>query len=221
MKMNKKKVFTLALAVCLIAILSMGSLAWFTDSDEIKNEFMIAGSDDEQDPDKVFSVDVWENTPDGDKDDDGYIYKDVLPGDELKKEVRVENTGSYDQYIRVLVEISDAAALIADLGEDYVFENCFVNCDLTKWQPVGVNRIDDKLVVVLYYTEVLGAGETINLFDAVQIPEELTREGAAALAGGFEITVKAHAVQTENVGANAYEAFKTVGWDALAEYTNP
>ena len=71
MKMNKKKVFTLALAVCLIAILSMGSLAWFTDSDEIKNEFMIAGSDDEQDPDKVFSVDVWENTPDGDKDDDG------------------------------------------------------------------------------------------------------------------------------------------------------
>ena len=32
MKLNKKKVFTIALAICLIAILSMGSLAWFSDT---------------------------------------------------------------------------------------------------------------------------------------------------------------------------------------------
>ena len=44
MKMNKKKVFTLALAVCLIAILSMSTLAWFNDSDTIVNEFMTSDS---------------------------------------------------------------------------------------------------------------------------------------------------------------------------------
>ena len=57
MKLSKKKVVALALAVCLIAVLSMGSLAWFTDDDSVTNDFFIAGSED-QDPDKVFSVDV-------------------------------------------------------------------------------------------------------------------------------------------------------------------
>ena len=69
--MTKKRVFAVALAVCLIAILSLGSLAWFTDSDQVDNEFLIAGSQD-GDKDKVFSVDVWEKTPDNDKDQDGY-----------------------------------------------------------------------------------------------------------------------------------------------------
>ena len=107
--MNKKKLFSLALTVIMIAILSFGTLAWFSDSDDVTNNFYIASSDD-TDPDDIFSVDVWENTPDGDKDQDGYEYKDVLPGDVLKKEVSVENTGYYDQYVRVTVTVSDAAA---------------------------------------------------------------------------------------------------------------
>ena len=43
MKLSKKKVFALALAVCLIATLSFGSLAWFTDNDSVTNEFKVAG----------------------------------------------------------------------------------------------------------------------------------------------------------------------------------
>ena len=46
MKLSKSKVVALALAVCLIAILSMGSLAWFTDDDSVTNDFYIAGSED-------------------------------------------------------------------------------------------------------------------------------------------------------------------------------
>ena len=95
MKMNKTKVFTLALAVCMIAILSMGSLAWFTDTDEVKNNFLIAGSED-NDPDDIFSVNVWEqkdDNGDGDFDDtddvpyaeNGLTYNDILPGDALSK----------------------------------------------------------------------------------------------------------------------------------------
>ena len=45
MKMTKKKVFVTALAICLVAILSMGSLAWFNASDTITNKFKIADSD--------------------------------------------------------------------------------------------------------------------------------------------------------------------------------
>ena len=55
MKMNKKKVLALALAVCLLATVSMASLAWFTDDDSVTNDFFIAGSEDEnpdEDPDE-------------------------------------------------------------------------------------------------------------------------------------------------------------------------
>ena len=60
MKMNKNKVLALALAVCLLATVSMASLAWFTDNDSVTNDFLIAGSENSK-PDDVFSVDVWED----------------------------------------------------------------------------------------------------------------------------------------------------------------
>ena len=37
MKMTKKKVFVAALAICLIAIISMGTLAWCNATDDITN----------------------------------------------------------------------------------------------------------------------------------------------------------------------------------------
>ena len=231
--MNKKKVFTIALAVCLIAILSMGSLAWFSAEDSVKNDFLFATDEDGK---TDFSVDVWENRDtngdgdynevgDAEKDTDGLVYENILPGDVLSKEAHVENTGAYDQYIRVLVEISDAKALIAALGDDYKFENCFIGCDLTQWYVAGINKyLDDQdvIVVVLYYNGVLEAGDNIKLFDAVKIPEELTVADANSLGNNFAVTVKAHAIQSENVGDDVWAAFNTVvGWNALTEYTNP
>lgn len=219
MKFNKRKVFAVALAVCLIATLSLGTLAWFSAADEVKNDFLVAGSDDAN-PDKIFSVDVWEKTPESDKDTDGYEYANILPGDELKKDVYVENTGSYDQYIRIIVEISDAAAWHSAVGRDYAFENCFVGFSEDMWTHIGVNYfpVDDKIVVVAYYDGVLEPGKTLTPFSAVKIPESLTQDQAAAFEGGFSINVKAHAVQTKNVGNSAYEAFKTVAWSSLEEY---
>ena len=40
MKMTKKKVFIAALAICLVAIVSMGTLAWFTASDYVTNDWI-------------------------------------------------------------------------------------------------------------------------------------------------------------------------------------
>ena len=39
----------------------------------------------------------------------------------------------------------------------------------------------------------------------------MTQDQAAAFGGDFTVDVRAQAVQTENVGANAFEAFATVG----------
>ena len=220
MKLTKKKVFVSALAICLIAIISMGTLAWFSDSDSVTNNFYVADSDDDT-ADKIFSVDVWENTPDGDEDQDGFEYDDILPGDVLKKEPHVENTGHYDQYIRVIVTISDAQTWINALGADFNAANLFVGFDATMWDAAhtwnNVSEATDitaltEIVYVLYYNDVLESGDDFTVFTDVKIPESLTQDQAATFgADGFSINVKAQAVQTDNVGASAYEAFQTVG----------
>ena len=214
MKFTKKKVFVVALAVCLVAVLSMGTLAWFSDSDSVTNKFMIA--DSESDPNEIFSVDVWENTPDGDKDQDGYEYKDILPGDQLKKEVYVENTGAYDQYIRVKVTVNNADAWIAALGNGYDLGTMFLGHDETKWTRYEVGQYSNDAngsyyTMVFYLNEKLAPNATVNLFETVEIPRQLTQEDMVFVGGQFELTIVAEAVQTENVGDSAYEAFQTVG----------
>ena len=225
MKISKRKVLVVALAICIIAVLSMGTLAWFSDSDYVENTFKIADSDDDT-PDDIFSIDVWENTPDGDKDQDGYVYEDILPGDTLKKEARIENTGYYDQYVRVIITISNAEAWcsIADqLGVSVEsFFDGYVDSDWVHgWNNLqDATSMPENLVYVKYYKDIVSAGEVIELFDNIVIPEGLTREQAAELNNSFNITVKAQAVQTENVvpaGTAAEDApkvaFDTVGLD--------
>ena len=222
MKLSKTKVVALALAVCLIAILSMGSLAWFTDEDAVTNDFYIAGSDDE-DPDKVFSVDVWEDATSTDTDNEPKYehleYPAILPGDDLYKEVNIENTGAYDQYVRAIVTVSDAHIWQQLHGTLYVpLEKIAtdLNDKFETWN-ISYNDIADTLTYVLYYDSILPFETTqttkdiVTLFTNIAIPEALTREQAAAMAGGFVINVKAEAVQTEHVGDTAPEAFETVG----------
>ena len=220
--MNKKKILVLALAVCLIATLSLGTLAWFHASDAVTNQFMIADSNDTT-ADQIFSVDVWEKTPESDKDTDGFLYEDILPGNQLTKVTHVENTGHYDQYIRVIITISDAKAWIDAMGADYDITNVFAGFDSTMWDMdhtwnnmVGATTVPEELIYVLYYDGTLASGEDLTVFEAIKIPQSLTREQAAAFAGGFTIDVRAQAVQTEHVGASAYAAFKTVGMDITA-----
>jgi len=232
MKMSKKKVFVVALAVCLLAITSVGTLAWFSASDSLTNDFHVATDENGK---ADFSVAVIEDAGnDGEENNDGgYTYDSILPGDVLKKDVKIKNTGAYDEYIRVIVEIDNAAAWREALGSDYRFENCFIGFDPTMWEEVNVNENIpgvDKIVIVAYYKNVLKCSpeeETeITLFTDVKIPEELTVDNANALGNSFTIKVKAHAIQSENIdelcGGSVWKAFnEVVNWNALSEYTTP
>lgn len=228
--MNKKKLLSLALVVIMIAMVSFSTLAWFTDDDSVTNEFLVAGSED-QNPDDIFSVDVWEDTDgDGEEDTtDGATYENILPGDKLVKVANVENTGSYDQYIRVTVEITDAAAWQNALGENFNDETlmaCFDGYDPDLWrhETTEVDAAADVIRIVLYYNGgnkenrgIVAPDQVVTVFTAVNIPTTLTQAQAAEFAGGFEIKVIADAVQTENLGidttntiCDAYEAFQVV-----------
>ncbi|MBQ5743076.1 MAG: hypothetical protein IIV79_02650, partial [Clostridia bacterium] len=225
MKLTRNKVLVLALALSLLAIASMGTLAWFTDSDSVNNNFYIANSED--DPDKIFSVDVWEDAtaddPDGeDKIQTGIDFDDILPGDDFYKEVNIENTGYYAQYVRATVTVTGAAVWQKIFGEVYVPLNSIAT-DLNS--NFNVDRIvynadKDTLTYVLYSDNILDAGEVDTLFTNVHIPEALNRFQAGKLSGEFAISVVADAVQTENVGDTAIAAFTTVGmYENAGKYT--
>lgn len=224
MKFSKKKIFVSALALCLVAVLSLGTLAWFSDSDSVENKFMIADTDDNTESD-IFNIDIWEDTPASIGDQDGFTYNDILPGDSLKKDVFVKNTGYYDQYVRVIVTISDAqawlAAIPAGVAPEVAAAQIFAGLDLTKWDHVYNNLSEnpnaEELVYVLYYKDIVKASDAaINVFNSVNIPESMTKEQAAAFDNEFTITVKAQAVQTENVvDLNNIPEGKTAAWVAF------
>ena len=214
MKLTKKKILVAALAVGLIATVSLGSIAWFSDTDKVENKFYIASSDDDN-PDDIFSVDVWENTPDGDSDPDGFEYSDVQPGDQLKKEANVQNTGHYDQYVRVKITVTDAAAWMAVLDKTagtVRLADIFDGYKGGKWEHGSCEvTSDDKLVFTIYLKDVLTSGNSVEVFKNVKIPADMTTEQAAAFDNEFGVDVVADAVQTQNVGSSCYEAFQTVG----------
>lgn len=218
--MNKKKLFSLALVVIMIAILSFSTLAWFTDEDSATNDFHIGGAG-QNDPDKIFSVDVKENVDGKEQPVDEMDFEDVLPGDSYKKEAYVSNTGSYEQYIRVTMTITDWELIknIVTINMDDAFK--------TNWKisSLGVdtdsngnliasnnNSVDanGNLVVILFLDKKLTVGETVQIMDSVSISPSATQDDFAAegFADGFQIMIHADAVQTENV----LDSYGTVEW---------
>ena len=227
MHFNKKKVLVAALAVCLIAILSFSTLAWFTDSDDVTNQFHVATSDD-QTPDDIFSVDVkeridtdgdgeYDTTVDvGDVPDGGYDYEDIYPSAELVKWPIVKNTGAYDQYVRVKVTVDNAKAWMDMLAKYQITDLTviFKGYDDSKWIRVDAPAYDaaaDTITYTYYLDRVLTPEEEETLFTHVVIPYQLTQEDMAQFANGmFTMDIVAEAVQADNTGANAQEAFALV-----------
>ncbi len=228
--MNKKKLISLSLVVIMIAILSFSTLAWFNDTDYVTNKFHVATSDDPSDPDDIFSVDVLEKVDtDGDGvadtvgegvDGGGAEFENILPGSNFVKEPIVKNTGAYDQYIRVVVTMSDARAWMDILGAGYDLSTIFAGHDEDLWTRSGDSGVKgENLVYVYYLDKTLAPEEEVTLFTHVKLPTSLTQEQMAMLDGGFELTIRADAIQTENLGdgvTTAQQAFAVANWGNVA-----
>lgn len=227
MKFNKKKVFVAALAICLVAILSMGTLAWFQASQSIENIFKVSTTDDNQTPD--FSIILYENVVDAetgkkiDTNNDNVIdaldttttgntYTSIAPGDELDKNPTVQNTGDYDQYIRVTVTLNDADKWVPLLAKyNLTIDDVILGYKDADWRSEIVDAdYTDGTVVNQYYLEgKLEADKTATLFTGVKIPGELTNDEVKSFAGEFNMVIVADAIQADNTGDNAFDAFDT------------
>ncbi|MBQ3886597.1 MAG: hypothetical protein II735_01330 [Clostridia bacterium] len=239
MKNTKKKVLVGALVLSLAAMISVGSIAWYSAKDSVENKFLVATSD--QDPKDTFSVDVWEEDPKdpNNPEQSGFTYPDVMPGDTLDKKPHVENTGKYEQYIRLVITVTDADAwagvLTTDPANPVAPADVKLTDIVTQFNDVGFklddtftpvyNRTDKTLTYVYYGNGTLPAGAETWIFKDVKIPDNMTKEQAVAFSKrgndkqtSFLINVKAQAVQTQNLDggkATVYEqakyAFETVG----------
>ncbi len=230
MKMTKKKVFVAALAICLIAIISMGTLAWFNATDDITNNFKVATNENDTDP--TFSVKVSETALDGTETEDGVTYYDVVPGDVISKDPKITNTGDYTQWIRVSVTMTKANYW-KDFGGSLAFTDIFdgstyglaanVGTATEKWllvEDAVEPNADGTAVWYLYLNREFVAGSDEILFTEVNIDEDFTLDEIKSLGSEFSINVKADALQRDNTGDNAVEAFATVGWTAGTEFVD-
>jgi len=233
MKMTKKKLFVIALVVCALALITTGTLAWFNDSAEVTNKFYVADSDNDGTPN--FSIEVKEtvydadgNKVDADSDgvydltDKGNTYYTVAPGDKIAKDPVVSNTGDYEQWVRVNILISrDFADQVAE-AQGLTIENgkapaidmtqLFTGFDATLYDANESNAtaLTDYYIYAYYYKDVLKPGETISVFTELNIPSVFTQADMNYGTDGFQINVKADAIQSDNIAGPAYTAFTAI-----------
>ncbi len=216
--MSKKKILSLAVVVIMIAILSFSTLAWFTDEDSAKNDFSIGGAGTGESED-VFDVEIKENV-DGEEDPvDNMDFENILPGDTFKKEAYVTNNGAYEQYIRVIMKITDwnlinhgvtgSNGVVTINMDDNFNDNWHIvgqvqvkdDGTLTVNSAGSYNEETDTLTVTMYLKHKLAPGETVQIMDYVSISTKATQEDFAAegFADGFQITLDVDAAQTKNI----------------------
>lgn len=217
MKMTKKKVFVAALAICLIAIISAGTLAWFTDSDEVDNRFQVS-TDSEQKPD--FRITLYETEVDpstnsfGDANGNGVIdkvkfntYTHILPGAVLPKDPTVRNDGQYDQWVRIKVTLNNYDQWQEALGTGFDFRTLFNVGTAWSFDTITTNETDKTLTLVYYLDSKLTVGSTSTpLFDKVTIPTVFTVDN---IPTDFNLKIVAEALQAEHTGETAKAAFES------------
>lgn len=186
MKNTKTKIIVLALAVALVAVCAMGTVAFFTDRSTATNVITTGGVD----------IELLETAV---KDGEVVPFEDVsgvLPGDEISKIVEVKNTGKSDAYVRVSVE--KAVTLTEGLEGEVDLSLVKLDINTEKWTEADG---------YYYYNEVLKPGETTApLFTTVNFDGQM---GNLYQNCTVTVSVAAQATQVANNGTGALTA---AGW---------
>lgn len=181
----KRKIALIASMLLIVSLISLGTLAYFTDSEDARN-VITAGN-----------VDITLHDEDGNEEpfpSDG--VSSVMPGDEVDKVVYITNTGDNAAFVRVRLDkaITAGEGIEADLD----FEHITLNLDLSGWTKDGD---------WYYYNWILEPGaRTTDLFTEVAYGTALGNDYMNAVV---TIDVVAEGVQSANNGSNPITAS---GW---------
>ena len=211
--MKKKNVLTLALSLCLVAVIAIGgTLALLTAKpDSVTNHFVFATGDGDG---NVITVDVTEKEPDktGNEtitgtEQGGWTYTNVVPGQELNKTPSISAVAYQPSY--VYVRITDGALVSVDketIGAGWTVlpgvENVYYKEITADMIPTGDNKtvalgdLFTKVKVADGAAVVDGEGDPIALND-------IKIEVSAVVKGSF---TTAEAAYTAGGAANLFQS---------------
>lgn len=211
MKMNKKKLAVVSLVLCIAAIISMSSLAWFTADDTVTNTLTFATD---------FAMDVYETDENGGKyvsgdDTIGHDYTNLHPNQVIHKDPTVLNKSTSEaQWIKVSVTVDNLSIWSQVVEEGSDLTSIFKEFDASAWTLYGTPVTDEDADTITYtyiLNAALPAGQTATLFKSVQIPSAITLDQAKELAGA-KIIIKGEALQTSDLGVSTAKA----AWDLVS-----
>ena len=198
MKTKSKALLLTLCAVLLVAASVMGTMAYFTSTDEVKNTFTIGQIKINLDEAKANADGSLVEGADRVK---ANSYK-LLPGYTYNKDPMVTVLeGSESSYVKMTVTFSNAKeldAIFAPTGADMT--SIFNGYDSATWIYKG-NTEDTTANTRTYefwYKEAVGAPdadvELDALFDSITVPGTITNAQLATIEG-MTITVNAYAIQ--------------------------
>ena len=217
--MSKKKIISLCLVVCLLATAIGGTLAYFTDTEAVKNVMTMGNVDIEQieqerSPDGVLQPYTQNQTllPMG-----GYDWEEVnvngdsisVLADGLDKIVTVKNNGNSAAYVRTIVALE--AGKSENEAKSMWYNNLAVSDNSDGTQVIGEDNnlfvpIGDTWFAIVVYTygDAIAAGtESVPSLTGVGLYPETTQEDVANLEGDYEVLVVSQAVQASDMGDDA------------------
>ena len=185
----KKRMLTAALALCCLAVLATGTLAYFTAEETAQNVITMGSL-------KMELVELNE------KDEPWEDVENIVPGMEVTKKAFVKNTGTVDFYTRVKI----TKTFVPAPGEEKPELNTkLVRLDINEKYKLGEDGF-------YYYTESVKPGEeTEPLFTTVTFSTEMGNEYQNVKV---KIDLDAQAVQSRN---NGDSATKATGWPETDE----
>lgn len=189
--MKKWKVLAVALQVCCLAILTVGTLAYFTAEERAHNVITTGG----------IQIELLETTDQKDANGNPVPFENVsgvMPGERVSKIVQVKNTGANPAYVRVRVDKSIRLA-----------ENVSGDADISL---IGLdyNTADWVEQDGYYYYKKPLAPETMTtpLFEHVSFSGDMDNLYKKC---SVDVDVCVFAVQSENNGTDVLQA---KGWPA-------
>lgn len=198
--MKKKNLLTAAASLALVAVIGVGAtLAYFTDKTEVKTNVFTTGNVDVELIDEAFKVDEDEIWTYEKNEKGGYDYSNVMPGDQIGKNVAVAiQEGSQDCYVAIQVTItneSDPEGLETDMKP--LYDQIIAASEQRGW----LRAESGAGSLVFYYPHAISANSAENtayLFSYLNIPGEWGNEYVGAK---LNIDVAAAAVQAANLPA--------------------
>lgn len=207
----KKKILAVSLIVSLVAIAALGAtLAYFTDTSTVDNTFTLGNIDIEL---EEIVANVGGQAQTITEEQEGFAYNTLVPGDSVRKEPYIKNVGNNDAYVMMVLELSDFADFDAAKIGKFAIDGVNFGGDLTgttlpgntKWYLVEDETATEGEKTVyrayLIYGSVLPDGadsKTVAPFTGLTLGTDFTSDDREGL-DGFEIGIKAYAIQAENL----------------------